>query len=386
MSSIRKALIDGIKQLTSRPIYILGMIVVPMFVAFFFLDLMDEGLPLKAPTAIVDLDNSSASRNVTRNLSASELVSLDYRPVSYDEAMKLLKSGDIFGFFMIPRNFQADAAAGRETTITYYCNMAYFVPGTLSFKSFKQTAVTSSGGIAKVTLVSAGLSEDLVGTMLQPVTTQEHPIGNPWTNYSIYLSNSFVPCLLQLIIFQFTAFSILQEIKRGTSVQWMNDAGGSILVACAGKLIPQFVIFSVVGLAIQSMLYGYWGFPVNGSMWGMIVAMLLLVASSQAFALLVSSLIPNLRFALSILSLLGILSFSLAGFSFPVENMYPMVGVFAYIIPIRYYFLIYINTALNGYELYYVRWEYIAMLLFLLTPFTMLWKLKRSSLHPVYIP
>lgn len=386
MSSIRKALIDGIKQLTSRPIYILGMIVVPMFVAFFFLDLMDEGLPLKAPTAIVDLDNSSASRNVTRNLSASELVSLDYRPVSYDEAMKLLKSGDIFGFFMIPRNFQADAAVGRETTITYYCNMAYFVPGTLSFKSFKQTAVTSSGGIAKVTLVSAGLSEDLVGTMLQPVTTQEHPIGNPWTNYSIYLSNSFVPCLLQLIIFQFTAFSILQEIKRGTSVQWMNDAGGSILVACAGKLIPQFVIFSVVGLAIQSMLYGYWGFPVNGSMWGMIVAMLLLVASSQAFALLVSSLIPNLRFALSILSLLGILSFSLAGFSFPVENMYPMVGVFAYIIPVRYYFLIYINTALNGYELYYVRWEYIAMLLFLLTPFTMLWKLKRSSLHPVYIP
>ena len=386
MSSIRKALIDGIKQLTSRPIYILGMIVVPMFVAFFFLDLMDEGLPLKAPTAIVDLDNSSASRNVTRNLSASELVSLDYRPVSYDEAMKLLKSGDIFGFFMIPRNFQADAAAGRETTITYYCNMAYFVPGTLSFKSFKQTAVTSSGGIAKVTLVSAGLSEDLVGTMLQPVTTQEHPIGNPWTNYSIYLSNSFVPCLLQLIIFQFTAFSILQEIKRGTSVQWMNDAGGSILVACTGKLIPQFVIFSVVGLAIQSMLYGYWGFPVNGSMWGMIVAMLLLVASSQAFALLVSSLIPNLRFALSILSLLGILSFSLAGFSFPVENMYPMVGVFAYIIPVRYYFLIYINTALNGYELYYVRWEYIAMLLFLLTPFTMLWKLKRSSLHPVYIP
>ena len=386
MSSIRKALIDGIKQLTSRPIYILGMIVVPMFVAFFFLDLMDEGLPLKAPTAIVDLDNSSASRNVTRNLSASELVSLDYRPVSYDEAMKLLKSGDIFGFFMIPRNFQADAAAGRETTITYYCNMAYFVPGTLSFNTFKHPPFTSSGGIAKVTLVSAGLSEDLVGTMLQPVTTQEHPIGNPWTNYSIYLSNSFVPCLLQLIIFQFTAFSILQEIKRGTSVQWMNDAGGSILVACAGKLIPQFVIFSVVGLAIQSMLYGYWGFPVNGSMWGMIVAMLLLVASSQAFALLVSSLIPNLRFALSILSLLGILSFSLAGFSFPVENMYPMVGVFAYIIPVRYYFLIYINTALNGYELYYVRWEYIAMLLFLLTPFTMLWKLKRSSLHPVYIP
>ena len=118
----------------------------------------------------------------------------------------------------------------------------------------------------------------------------------------------------------------------------------------------------------------------------MITAMLLFVAASQAFALLVCCLLPNLRFALSVLSLFGILSFSIAGFSFPVEDMYPMIGVFSYILPIRYYFLIYINTALNGYELFYVRWEYIALILFLLTPFSMLWRLKRSSLHPVYVP
>ena len=386
MSPFRNALLDGIKQLASRPIYILVMIGVPLFGVLFFLDLMDEGLPLKAPTAIVDLDDTPVSRNVVRNLSSSELVDIDYKPANYNDAMTLVKKGDVFGFFMIPRGFEADATAGRETAITYYCNMAYFVPGTLAFKSFKQTAVTSSGGIAKVTLVSAGLNEDFVGTMLQPVTLQEHPLGNPWMNYSIYLSNSFVPCLLQLIIFQITAFSLLQEIKRGTSVRWINDAGGSVVLACAGKLIPQFIIFSAIGVCIQALLYRYWGFPLNGSTAGMITAMLLFVAASQAFALLVCCLLPNLRFALSVLSLFGILSFSIAGFSFPVEDMYPMIGVFSYILPIRYYFLIYINTALNGYELFYVRWEYIALILFLLTPFSMLWRLKRSSLHPVYVP
>jgi ABC-2 type transport system permease protein len=98
--------------------------------------------------------------------------------------------------------------------------------------------------------------------------------------------------------------------------------------------------------------------------WSMIWAMVLLVIASQAFALMITSLIPNLRFALSILSLVGILSFSIAAFSFPVESMYPAVGIFSYIVPIRYYFLIYINVALNGYEVYYCRWDYIVLILF----------------------
>ena len=134
------------------------------------------------------------------------------------------------------------------------------------------------------------------------------------------------------------------------------------------------------------MLYGFSHFPVNGSMPGMVAAMLLFIAASQAFALFICCVIPNLRFALSILSLVGILSFSIAGFSFPVEQMYGAIGIFAYLLPIRYYFLIYINTALNGYELFFCRWDFVAMIAFLLLPLSMLWKLKRYSLNPVYIP
>ncbi len=384
--ALGRAVHDGIAQLCSRPIYILMMLVVPVFTTFFFLDFMDEGLPLKSPAAIVDLDNTPISRKVGRSLAATELVDVKYHPESYDEAMKLLKGGEIYGFFMIPRSFQRDAEAGRNTTITFYSNMSYYVPGTLSYKGFKTIAVSTSGAVVSTTLQGAGLRSETVNTLLQPVVTDIHPMGNPWSNYSIYLSNSFLPCLLQLLIFQITAFSILQEVKRGTSVRWIQDAGGSIWTACMGKLIPQYVIFLVVGLAMQGMMYGFWHFPLNGSVWGMVGAMMLLVGASQAFALFITSLIPNLRFALSILSLTGILSFSLAGFSFPVEDMYPAVGIFAYILPIRYYFLIYINTALNGYELYYCQWEYVALILFLLVPATMLWKLKRISLNPVYVP
>ncbi|WP_282193658.1 ABC transporter permease [Muribaculum intestinale] len=383
---MRKAIIDGFRQLVSRPIYLIVMVVVPMVTAWFLIDLMREGLPLQLPTAIVDLDHTTTSRRTVRNLAANELVDVVYSPETYHDAMELLRKGKIYGFFMIPSNFERDAVSGKETTITYYVNLAYYVPGSLSFKSFKQTAVTTTGGIMVTSLVSAGVDEGMIRNMIQPVVTQVHPYGNPWTNYSIYLSNSFIPCALQLIIFQITAFSFLQEIKRGSSIRWIQDAGGSIVKACFGKLIPQYLIFATVGMAMLGMLYGFSHFPLNGSTLGMVTAMLLFIAASQAFALTICSIIPNLRFALSILSLIGILSFSIAGFSFPVEQMYGGVGIFSYILPIRYYFLIYINTALNGYELYYCRWEFVGLIVFLALPFTMLWKLKRYAYHPVYIP
>lgn len=383
---MRKAIIDGFRQLVSRPIYLIVMVVVPMVTAWFLIDLMREGLPLQLPTAIVDLDHTTTSRRTARNLAANELVDVVYSPETYHDAMELLRKGKIYGFFMIPSNFERDAVSGKETTITYYVNLAYYVPGSLSFKSFKQTAVTTTGSIMVTSLVSAGVDEGMIRNMIQPVVTQVHPYGNPWTNYSIYLSNSFIPCALQLIIFQISAFSFLQEIKRGSSIRWIQDAGGSIVKACFGKLIPQYLIFATVGMAMLGMLYGFSHFPLNGSTLGMVAAMLLFIAASQAFALTICSIIPNLRFALSILSLIGILSFSIAGFSFPVEQMYGGVGIFSYILPIRYYFLIYINTALNGYELYYCRWEFVGLIVFLALPFTMLWKLKRYAYHPVYIP
>jgi ABC-2 type transport system permease protein len=85
-------------------------------------------------------------------------------------------------------------------------------------------------------------------------------------------------------------------------------------------------------------------------------------------------------------ALVGVLSFSLGAFSFPLESMYGSIGIFSYIIPVRYNFLIYIDQVLNGVDIYYSRMWYVAYFIFILLPLTMLWRLKRVMLKPVYIP
>ena len=85
---------------------------------------------MQLPTAIVDLDHTTTSRRTARNLAANELVDVVYSPETYHDAMELLRKGKIYGFFMIPSNFERDAVSRKkETTITYYVNLAYYVPG-----------------------------------------------------------------------------------------------------------------------------------------------------------------------------------------------------------------------------------------------------------------
>ena len=256
----------------------------------------------------------------------------------------------------------------------------------MQFKGFKTLSVLANGGIVSSVLTTAGMPKEMISATLQPVVTHVHPLKNPWLSYNYYLNSSFVPCLLALIVMLITVFSIGMEWHAGTSRNWLRTADNSIVLATFTKLFPQSFIFINVGLAIQYMMYVKYGFPLNCNPWNMIAAMALLVLACQGFALFVISLVPNFRYASTICTLLGMLSFSFCGFSLPEEAMYSWVSPLGYLMPIKYFFLINTDQALNGIDLHYSRLYYVILILYSLLPVTMLWKLRKHCLEPFYIP
>lgn len=375
-----------VRRLASRKMYLCAMVLVPVFISVFFLSILHEGLPEHVPTAVVDLDHSAMSRSVTRSLKALSLIDICEECDSYEAALEEVRKGHIFGFFVIPLNMERDAFAGHTPTLDYYTNMTYFVPGSLSFKGFKTVAVATSGGVVKETLQSMGMPTGEANKLVQPLSVDQYLLNNPTMSYAVYLCPSFTFCTFMLMILLITAFSITMEIKYGSSVEWLRCAKGRMSVALLSKLLPQTAIFFSVGLFLLYLLFGYSYFPLNGSLGWLIVATFLTVVATQSFAVFVCSVLPNPRLAISVCSLFGILSFSLAGFSFPVQSMYGYLAVFSHILPIRYWFLIYVNEALNGVALYYSRIYFAILLMFPLVGSAMLWKLRRACLNPVYVP
>lgn len=382
---IKNSILRACLQLVRRPLYIFCIIVVPLVTAVFFVTLFDSGVANHVPSAIVDLDHTASSRMLTRNLEALQGVKIDYKLNSYTEAMNYLKEGKILGFFMIPDGFSNKAAAGRQPELTYYINYSYFVPASLLVKGFTTMSVLANGAMVKTTLASVGVPETKIRPSIQPYVSDVHPLNNPWLDYGVYLNNSFVIGVLALMVMLLTAYTINDEIKQKTSPQWLAAAGGSIHIAIFTKLLPQTFLFTIIGWLIQVYFYGFCHYPMNGSIVSMLLAMFLLVVATQSFAVIVSSITPNLRWSLSTCCLTSILAFSICGYSIPVENMYRGVQVYSYLIPMRYYFLIYIDQALNGIGFVYSRYYYAALLAFPLMSLPLLPRLRKALIHPVHV-
>lgn len=373
-------------RLVERPIYFFCMLIAPVLCVVFFLSLMHDGLPTDMPIAVVDLDGSATSRNLIRQLDAFEQTQVVTKTVSFGEARQEMQQGNVYGIFYIPKDFGVDAASGRQPRLSFYTNATYLIAASLLFRDMKTMSVLAGASVGLQTGLTKGYTTDQIMAQLQPIVIDTHALGNPWLNYSVYLNNTLLPGVLQLMIFLVTVFSIGTEIKYSTSRKWLQMSNNSITVSLLGKLLPHTIIFTVVAFLCCAALYGFHSFPLNNGWAPMLSAIFLLVLASQAVGVFMIGVLPTLRLGLSFASLFGMIAFSIVGFSFPVLGMDPTLQALSNLFPLRHYFLIYVDQALNGRDLFYSWTEYAWLAGFLILPFLIAKNLKGALLYFKYIP
>lgn len=374
------------KRLVSRPLYLFCMVVAPLFCYVFFTTLMDSGLPQDMPVGVVDEDLTTTSRQLARNLDAFEQTAVVAHYPNVSEARQAMQRGDIYGFYYIPEGTTAKVQAQRQPKVSFYTNNTLLIAGSLLYKDMKMMSELASGAAARSVLYAKGATEDQAMGFLQPIVIDTHPLNNPWINYSVYLNNTFTPGVLMLMIFMVTVFSIGVEIKDRTTRQWLRTGNNSIWISLAGKLLPHTAVFFLMGVLYNVYLYGFLHFPCNSGIGPMLFATLCLVLASQGMGILMIGVLPTLRLGLSFASLWGVLSFSMCGLSFPAMGMHPTLQALANLFPLRHYFLIYVDQALNGYPMIYSWTNYVALLLFMMLPFLIAHRLKAALIYYKYVP
>lgn len=364
-----------LRIMRNRPIYLLGSVVTVAFCAIFFLTFLKQGLPHDLPIGIVDLDNSSLSRNFSRQLDATQLGKV-LKYDSFAEAREDMQSGKITAVCVIPAGMYADVQASRRPTFTYYLNGLYFVGGALSYKNILTMINLADGAVQREVLRAKGVNEDAIMGRIQPVNVDVHQIGNQFTNYGYYLTNIFLPGVLALTVVIILIYSLGAELKYGTSRHLLSTAGGSMYNALFGKLVVYTTLFSVIGLILILLMYDWMHFPIKGSIWNMFLAIVLLVLASESVAIFIIGLLPIPRLALSIGALYSVLAFSMSGFTLPVETMPPYIQGLAEAFPLRHYFLFYSREVIFGTG--FAGWwqEVIHLLIFLLLPSLVIYRLK----------
>lgn len=386
MPTILKIARRELRRMASKPIYWFCMIAAPLFCFVFFTSLMAEGLPTDMPLGLVDNDNTTTSRSLTRNLDAFEMTSIKEQYANVTEAREAVQRGDIYGFYYIPKGTTRKAKRQELPVVSFYTNYSYLVAGSLLYRDMRTMSELASGAASRTVLYAKGATEKQAMAFLQPIVIDSHAINNPWLNYNVYLSNVILPGLLMLFIFMVTVFSIGTEVKYNTVHDWLIMARGSMFHALAGKLLPQTLIFFLIGIAFAIGLYGVLHFPCHCGLPTMLLVMFLGIIGAQGLGVFMFAMLPTLRLSLSFASLWGVISFSICGMSYPVMAMHPTLQGLSLLFPLRHYFLLYVNCALDGYPLMNAAPYVVGLLLFAMLPLLLLRRLKKMLLVVPYIP
>lgn len=374
------------KRIATQPIYLFCMVIAPLFCYLFFTSLMKEGLPENLPMGLVDEDHTTTTRNLARNLDAFQMSDITQEFANVTDARKAMQRGDIYGFYLIPHGTTKQAQLQRVPTVSFYTNYSYLVAGSLLYRDMRMMSELASGAASRTVLYAKGATERQAMAYLQPIVIDMHAVGNPWLNYNVYLSNIIIPGMLGIFIFMTTVYSLGTELKFNTSDELMAESDNSIIVALSTKLLPQTIIFLLMGSIYILLLYGYLHFPCNCGIPRMWCVMALFVLACQGFGVFMFTMLPTLRMGLSFASLWGVISFSISGMSFPVMAMHPILQGLSLLFPLRHYYLLYVNSALDGYALANA-WPYVlAMVGFMMLPIPFLGRLKKVMNTYAYEP
>ena len=374
------------KILYVNRIYGYCMVVFPLLAMLFFTSLLNDGVPQEMPVGIVDLDNTSMTRALGRKLDGFQNSKVVANYTSVSEARKAMQENVIYGFLYLPKGTTEKLLASRRPTVSFYYSQTSLSAGSMVMKDLKTTATLGMMGVGQATMRAKGLTEKQIQTLLQPIRIDLHQVVNPWSNYNIYLSTVFVPGVMMLFMFLISAYSLGMELKFGRGKEWLAMADNKIVVAILGKYLPQALIFSSIIFFYEFYIYGILHFPYQGSLWDVLLLILLQVFSSIGFGVLIFGLMPSLRMSMSICSLWAVLSFSLAGSAFPMMGMDGSLQAMTWLFPLRHYYMLYQITVFNGYPLADAWFHLVALVAFTLTPWFVLSKVKNAMLNYVYIP
>ena len=325
---------------------------------------------------VVDMDRSAVSTGVIQQIAAAPGLRITARGDSLTAATKAIRSGDAIAAVYIPPDFEHDLVAGRRPQIVAFYNTQYFTPGNIASKGLRDA----------ITAAAARLSP-LREVQVQPVgrgmlDIEEYVLTNPATNYAAFLLRAVMPTVLHVVIAIAAGYAVGTEFSRRSRRAWLRCAGGSPLVALAGKLWPLFAVFFVL-LAIDALiLHAGFELPYRGNILMIAVAAALFIAAYQALATVVQLLVRELALGLSLTAIITSPAFGYAGVGLPVLAMGAFPQAWGALLPLRWYQQILFDQAARGSPVHASAVPFAILAGMALGLFALAWLCLRRSLPP----
>ena len=290
-----------------------------------------------ANIAVVDNDNSEASRQIIAKMEGSRFFHVQKYLMTPDQIDAAFKEGKIKLAVVFPVNFTNDLDHLNKASMQVIADAAD-----------PNTAVTLTNYVSAI--VGAYQAERSKGASVQPYTIV--PEVRMLYNPDLKGAPNFVPgvmaMVLLLVCVMMTSVSIVREKEMGTMEILLVSPMKPIMVIIA-KAIP-YLLLSIVNLIAILLLSVYaLDLPIKGSVALLFGESILLILTALALGLLISTITSSQQSAM-FASMLGMMlpTMLLSGYMFPIENMPAALRVISHAVPARWYYMIVKDIMLKG--------------------------------------
>lgn len=284
---------------------------------------------------IVDLENSTLSRELIRNIDSTATLKVSGGYQSAIEAKNALINGDIYGYAIIPTHYSRDIYLNNPPQITVFYNSQYILVGRLINAAIAQAHGTFDAKLGIVKQLAKG-NNSLASAAGRTVTIQNQitPLFNRNTNYAQFLVSAIVPALWQIIIIVATILALTANHRVYGLKRMLGDKPLRRILAICGFYIP---FFALLGFGFLSWFYVGFEWPMIGSLLPIIYAQLLTIFACIIMGAFFFFLTLDPARAMSFAGAFTAPSFAFMGVTFPATDMSIIASTWRSLLPISHY-------------------------------------------------
>ncbi len=316
------------------------------------------------PVAVVDLSQSSDSREFLHKWNAAPDVKLTHTCASMAEAEALLKDQKVHGIIYFPRDFAAQLADPLgQAHISLYCDMSSFLYMKGIYLSCNQVMLESMRNIQIDRYEDMGMGKEFAWALVQDAPYHETALFTPTGGYGSFL----IPAVLMLILHQTMLFGIC--MLAGTAREENNviyrtvgkHRSFGVLHMVVGRALAYFVIYYALAAILVGFFPRLFDLPHIGNIGDILRFNVPYILACIGFSLCVSLVIRNRESGLVLLISTSLIFIFIAGVSWPKEMMPDIWRLAAYLLPYTFGVHGFIHINSMGATLEQVQWEYVAL-------------------------
>jgi len=303
-----------------------------LFYAFLYPQPYLNNVPEEQLVALVDLDDSSASRRLARWIDATPGARIVHRPYSIEEAKKLLMHQQVKGLVVIPANFMKDSLLGRSPVVGLAGDANYFLVYGAIIEGAMAAVITSAATIRVGEMIIAGAPVRTAPEHWLPIRLNARPLFNDSEGYLQYvLPAVFIVILHQTLLLGSGLLGANYNERLSSGEE--KASGQSALAILAARFTLMFSIYLVMGLLYMGICFEIYGIARHaglGDLWLMILAF---TAATTALGLLFGTLLPRTEVTAPLVMVSSLPLVFSAGFVWPIELVPPAIRLVSELAP-----------------------------------------------------